>query len=63
MTGMSTGQTPVCFGEIMMSMKLIVKGNSKNKNKRNSSSQQMVPQFIMLSYYGLYGQLANCFVN
>lgn len=63
MTGMSTGQTPECFGEIMMSMKLIVKSNSKDKNKRNSSSQLMVPQFIMLGYFELYGQLANCSVN
>lgn len=63
MTGMSTGQTPECFGEIMMSMKLIVKSNSKNQNKRNSSSHQMVPQFIMWGYFGFYGQLANCFVN
>ena len=30
---------------------------------KKSSSQQVVPQFIMLGYFGLYEQLAICFVN
>ena len=40
-------------------MKHIVR---KTETKK-SSSQQVVPQFIMFGYFGLYEQLANCFVN
>lgn len=63
MTGMCTGQMPECCWRNSDVNKAYSKKQKQNKKQKNSSDQQMVPQFIMFGYFGLFGQLANCFVN
>lgn len=63
MTGMCTGQMPGCCWRNRDVNKAYSKKQKQKQKPKNSSDQQMVPQFTMFGYFGLCGQLANCFVN